>query len=52
VAKTNAASELPAAGQPAPDFSATTDTGETLRLSSLRGRWVVLFFYPKDDTSG
>lgn len=36
----------------APDFSATTDTGETLKLSSLRGKTVVLFFYPKDDTAG
>ena len=39
-------------GRRAPDFTATTDTGETLKLSSLRGRTVVLFFYPKDDTSG
>jgi thioredoxin-dependent peroxiredoxin len=39
-------------GGRAPDFSGTTDTGETLKLSSLRGRTVVLFFYPKDDTSG
>jgi thioredoxin-dependent peroxiredoxin len=36
----------------APPFTATTDAGQTLRLSSLRGRWVILFFYPKDDTSG
>ena len=52
MAGSDAASALPVAGQPAPDFSATTDAGETLRLSSLRGHWVVLFFYPKDDTSG
>jgi thioredoxin-dependent peroxiredoxin len=39
-------------GARAPDFSGVTDTGETLELSSLRGRAVVLFFYPKDDTSG
>jgi thioredoxin-dependent peroxiredoxin len=39
-------------GRRAPDFTATTDAGETLKLSSLRGRTVVLFFYPKDDTSG
>ena len=43
---------IPAAGAIAPEFSATTDAGETLRLSSLRGRWLILFFYPKDDTSG
>jgi thioredoxin-dependent peroxiredoxin len=43
---------IPAAGTAAPSFSAITDAGETLRLSALRGRWVILFFYPKDDTSG
>lgn len=36
----------------APDFTLSTDTGDTLTLSSLRGQWVVLFAYPKDDTSG
>ena len=39
-------------GDPAPDFEALTDTGETVRLSDFRGRRVVLYFYPKDDTSG
>ena len=39
-------------GDTAPDFSATTDTGTTLRLSDLRGKRVVLYFYPKDDTPG
>ncbi|HEY9228970.1 MAG TPA: peroxiredoxin [Gemmatimonadaceae bacterium] len=38
--------------KPAPDFTAETDTGESLTLSSLRGKVVVLFFYPKDDTEG
>lgn len=52
MATSGAAPALPAAGQPAPDFTATTDAGETLRLSALRGQWIVLFFYPKDDTSG
>ncbi len=42
----------PAPGAVAPDFSLLTDTGETLTLSALKGRPVVLFFYPKDDTSG
>jgi len=46
------AAPIPVTGATAPAFSATTDAGETLRLSSLRGRWVILFFYPKDDTSG
>jgi peroxiredoxin Q/BCP len=41
-----------AAGQLAPDFTLPTDTGNTLTLSSLRGLWVVLYAYPKDDTSG
>lgn len=41
-----------AEGISAPDFTLPTDAGDTLTLSSLRGRWVVLFAYPKDDTSG
>lgn len=40
------------AGALAPDFSVATDSGSTLALASLRGRPVVLYFYPKDDTSG
>lgn len=36
----------------APNFEAVTDTGETVRLSDFRGQRVVLYFYPKDDTSG
>ena len=43
---------MPAAGDPAPDFDLPSTGGETLRLSELRGRPVVLFFYPKDMTSG
>lgn len=39
-------------GDMAPDFTAQTDGGETLRLSDLRGKRVVLYFYPKDDTPG
>jgi peroxiredoxin Q/BCP len=39
-------------GQPAPDFELESDTGETIKLSELRGRPVVLYFYPKDDTPG
>ena len=39
-------------GKPAPDFELKTDTGDTLKLSDLRGRQVVLYFYPKDDTPG
>jgi peroxiredoxin Q/BCP len=39
-------------GSTAPDFALPADGGSTLTLSSLRGRIVVLYFYPKDDTSG
>ena len=39
-------------GKPAPDFELPTDRGEALRLSALRGKPVVLYFYPKDDTPG
>jgi peroxiredoxin len=41
---------IPEPGQMAPDFTATTASGEVFRLSTLRGRKVVLFFYPKADT--
>ena len=39
-------------GDDAPDFTATTDSGETVSLSDFRGKRVVLYFYPKDDTTG
>jgi peroxiredoxin Q/BCP len=39
-------------GKPAPDFELESDNGETVRLSELRGKPVVLYFYPKDDTPG
>jgi len=39
-------------GDTAPDFSLPSGTGETLALKSLRGKQVVLYFYPKDDTPG
>lgn len=39
-------------GDPAPAFALEADTGETVRLADLRGKAVVLYFYPKDDTSG
>jgi peroxiredoxin Q/BCP len=40
------------AGDQAPDFTLLTDDGSALTLSGLRGRPVVLYFYPKDDTPG
>lgn len=39
-------------GKAAPDFTATNTNGETIRLKDLRGKKVVLYFYPKDDTPG
>jgi thioredoxin-dependent peroxiredoxin len=39
-------------GKPAPDFELTSDSGDTVKLSDLRGKQVVLYFYPKDDTPG
>jgi peroxiredoxin Q/BCP len=39
-------------GQQAPDFELASDSGERVRLSDLRGKPVVLYFYPKDDTPG
>ena len=43
---------IPEANTRAPNFTALTDADEKLELASLRGHPVVLFFYPKDDTSG
>ncbi|MGB1539816.1 MAG: thioredoxin-dependent thiol peroxidase [Rickettsiales bacterium] len=40
------------AGDKAPDFTLPTDGNGSLQLSSLQGKKVVLYFYPKDDTSG
>jgi peroxiredoxin Q/BCP len=40
------------AGQEAPDFELETDEGGSVRLSDLRGKPVVLYFYPRDDTPG
>lgn len=39
-------------GSKAPDFTAETDSGETVSLKEFRGKQVVLYFYPKDDTTG
>jgi thioredoxin-dependent peroxiredoxin len=39
-------------GKPAPDFELKSDAGDTVKLSDLRGKQVVLYFYPKDDTPG
>jgi peroxiredoxin Q/BCP len=44
--------EQPAIGKQAPDFTLPDSSGETITLSALRGQPVVLYFYPKDNTSG
>jgi peroxiredoxin Q/BCP len=43
---------LPAAGQVAPTFTLPSQDGSQISLESFRGKWVVLYFYPKDMTSG
>src|SRR3954466_5397758 len=42
----------PQVGKPAPDFSLTTGDGSQVSLKDYGGKWVVLYFYPKDFTSG
>ena len=44
--------EIPAAGSTAPDFHLPADGGKTVSLKDFGGRKLVLYFYPKDDTSG
>jgi len=46
------AAEFPAVDAPAPDFNLTTDEGKAASLKDFRGKWLVLYFYPKDFTSG
>ncbi|HKZ89324.1 MAG TPA: thioredoxin-dependent thiol peroxidase [Thermoplasmata archaeon] len=43
---------MPSEGDPAPDFALPSDDGRTIALKDLRGKKVVLYFYPKDDTPG
>src|SRR6266478_8870298 len=45
-------SNAPAAGSAAPDFTLSSQDGQIVKLSALRAQWVVLYFYPKDFTSG
>ena len=47
-----AATDTPAVGTPAPDFQLTSNEGKQTSLKDFRGKWVVLYFYPKDFTSG
>ena len=39
-------------GDPAPDFALPDEDGNIVKLSDFRGRFTVIYFYPKDDTSG
>jgi len=47
-----AAQEMPAVGQDAPTFTLPSQDGSPISLDQFRGKWVVLYFYPKDMTSG
>src|SRR5258705_7405744 len=44
--------DAPAVGADAPEFTLTTNEGNTASLKDFRGQWVVLYFYPKDETPG
>ena len=46
------AAEVPQAGQQAPDFSLASQEGSQVSLKQFHGKWVVLYFYPKDMTQG
>ena len=48
----SATGEPPAAGQPAPNFTLPSQDNSTVGLDQFRGKWVVLYFYPKDNTPG
>jgi thioredoxin-dependent peroxiredoxin len=47
-----AGDKAPAVGTPAPDFTLNSQEGKPVSLRDFRGKWVVLYFYPKDFTSG
>ena len=46
------ATTMPALDSEAPNFDLKDHMGQVVRLADLRGQWVVLYFYPKDDTPG
>src|ERR1044071_5048753 len=48
----NAVSEIPTVGAAAPTFSLVNNEGKQVSLNDYKGKWVVLYFYPKDFTSG
>ena len=45
-------SNTPSEGSPAPDFTLPSQEGASVSLKDYRGQWVVLYFYPKDQTPG
>jgi len=46
------AADVPAVGAPAPDFTLKSQENKTVNLHDFKGKWVVLYFYPKDMTPG
>ena len=50
--RVSAVNELPAVGAAAPAFNLTNNEGKQVSLGDFKGKWVVLYFYPKDFTSG
>ena len=50
--RVSAVNEMPAVGAAAPGFTLTTNEGKQVNLNDFKGKWVVLYFYPKDFTSG
>jgi len=52
VARAARSGEVPQVGKPAPDFSLPDQNSKLHELKDYRGKWLVLYFYPKDDTPG
>ncbi|HET6974870.1 MAG TPA: peroxiredoxin [Pyrinomonadaceae bacterium] len=52
VNRVSAVNDMPAVGAAAPAFNLTNNEGKQVSLSDYKGKWVVLYFYPKDFTSG
>jgi len=50
--RASAVTEMPAVGAAAPGFTLTTNEGKQVNLNDFKGKWVVLYFYPKDFTQG
>jgi thioredoxin-dependent peroxiredoxin len=50
--RSRAGDKAPAVGEPAPDFTLNSQEGKPVSLHDFKGKWVVLYFYPKDMTTG